>query len=43
MRETRAPAAHAFDTGGAVAFTLALSVLTCAVLAAAQAGWADPV
>ncbi|WP_353618318.1 MFS transporter [Paracidovorax avenae] len=25
-----------------MAFTLALSVLTCAVLAAAQAGWADP-
>ncbi len=42
LRETRAPAAHAFDTGGAVAFTLALSVLTCAVLAAAQAGWVDP-
>jgi len=41
MPETRSPAQAGFDWPGAGAFTLALTLLTCAVLAAAQRGWSD--
>lgn len=45
MRESRMPAGAGggtgFDWPGAIVFTMALTVLTCAVLFASQRGWCD--
>lgn len=41
IHESRDPAATGFDWPGAAVFTAALTVLTCAVLAASARGWSD--
>lgn len=41
MQASRASTVTGFDWLGAVVFTLALTVLTCAVLSASERGWAD--